>query len=1264
MSFDLQNFVDAYSLAEVTERMGWVLVHSLWQFTLIGMLLIPAERLMTQRSAAARYLMSTLSLSGMVVVAMLTFGMSDAAVSQSDSVLRGNVDWEQPRVTVLTEDIAQKPYRVAYVEYEDSLDASTPRQNAVTEADSPTQSDAWRNGLVDLRDDVAMSLRPWLGHCVSLWMFGMLIASLRPVSGGLNVRRLRRKGIKPAPEEINRLLKATARRVGVRRAVEAMQSALVTGPVVIGWLKPLLLLPASTMSGLTAEQLEAILAHELAHIRRSDYAVNVLQTLVETVFFYHPAIWWVSRRMRIHREDCCDDRAVALTSNPATYASALLKLHDQKGTSTAPVPLLQATGGSLKKRVYRIVGLESPAPTTTGWWLSTGVVLLLAVLVGCSLVGEQSVFSNETKEDARAKLTADDSDKEADRAALEPVVDPISAPDPFEPTAPARTIEEIEDTLAQLEALGVSRLDSLDISPNDVQGTLPLSAHLTGVPDAAWPLLSRFPSIRRLDVTDSNVSPEAFRHVGGMTSLRHVTIVNSRFEPQHLAFLGTLHNLESIDATLSVFQQTTRERQDHLGTLSLTETKTLDDIAGPSGQMRDTAQAAILTDRALARLASIPSLRKLRLANTVVSDTGLRAVGRHQLLFDVELSCTGPISSQAIAPFGVMPELKRLILKGVINATAVSPLTSAPVLGELEVRAADDSVSAILSEIPSLQRLTLWSSTLTDDGLLPLARLEKLRNLDVRFSQSAGLTLAGIKQFQAARPGCAVLHSLSVDALKGQQLQLPPDHFLIRLHWHRATSRKHLADEMEKRFGKSEYWIEFQPLTRSGYLGGVALVKGVAGRDWLNQQIDADDDFDISYSERISSSRLKEEGIAFAVLKRPSTSDSSQPVARAVSREPVESAPESTSLPALANDPIVKPGESVPSFEELISRLRAKGNTEVADGLQAKYDSRQRFLRKKKRGVIGYGQVIPPTEEPAWLCNAPMKVFKGGWFVTGIADKDRAVGFRMFGCQPVDVIASRVSPGVRPGETVSLGRVVMKPYASKQLAAVRGQLKFGGDQPPRNIRARVVILGGPSNTLTGGTDGFIEWPEKENLTLDEQFNFEHRQLAPLPHRLHIEAAGFRPFMRIIEPSEGATLDLGIINVPKSSQFEVEFLAADTPDFSKAAVRKTAVQLREVWKSNPDNPRLAKYSGGDMSFQKRPLDRKDPDGPEKLFIHSGVASLYLSDLGRGELKSFGVAFDAPSNRTYSRNVPIISGHVYLAYHSHWKHWTLLRVVVVE
>src|SRR6185436_11585192 len=131
-------------------------------------------------------------------------------------------------------------------------------------------------------------------------------------------------------------------------------------PAVVGWLRPVVLIPASAVIGLSAAQLEAVIVHELAHIRRFDALANLLQMAVETALFYHPAVWWISRRIRVEREHCCDDVAVATSGDALGYAKALASLEEWRALpSPAESSLaLAATGGVLKHRISRLLGLN------------------------------------------------------------------------------------------------------------------------------------------------------------------------------------------------------------------------------------------------------------------------------------------------------------------------------------------------------------------------------------------------------------------------------------------------------------------------------------------------------------------------------------------------------------------------------------------------------------------------------------------------------------------------------------------------------------------------------------------------------------------------------------------------------------------------------------------------------------------------------------------------------------------------------------------
>ena len=149
---------------------------------------------------------------------------------------------------------------------------------------------------------LADRIEPMLPAIVALWMAGVGVFSLRLLGGWLQARRWVRRQTRPLadpwPDRVERLKE----RLGVRRAVALLESARVEVPMVVGWLRPAILVPVAALSGLGVPELEAILAHELAHIRRHDYLVNLIQCVVEVLMFYHPATWWISRVIRRERE--------------------------------------------------------------------------------------------------------------------------------------------------------------------------------------------------------------------------------------------------------------------------------------------------------------------------------------------------------------------------------------------------------------------------------------------------------------------------------------------------------------------------------------------------------------------------------------------------------------------------------------------------------------------------------------------------------------------------------------------------------------------------------------------------------------------------------------------------------------------------------------------------------------------------------------------------------------------------------------------------
>jgi beta-lactamase regulating signal transducer with metallopeptidase domain/HEAT repeat protein len=194
---------------------------------------------------------------------------------------------------------------------------------------------------------------PWL---VGAWAIGVMLLSVRLAGGWWRTRALRTRGIEAAPDACQRMATRLIARMRITRPVAFFVSSRVTAPIVFGHLKPVVLVPAAVLAGLSPSQLDAILAHELAHVRRHDYLVNLLQTVIETVFFYHPAVWWVSRQVRQSREECCDDIAVAACGDRKDYVEALLGL-EQMRHAAAPfaTAALGATDGALLARARRLL---------------------------------------------------------------------------------------------------------------------------------------------------------------------------------------------------------------------------------------------------------------------------------------------------------------------------------------------------------------------------------------------------------------------------------------------------------------------------------------------------------------------------------------------------------------------------------------------------------------------------------------------------------------------------------------------------------------------------------------------------------------------------------------------------------------------------------------------------------------------------------------------------------------------------------------------
>jgi TonB family protein len=329
---------DVLATNPVVRVIGLSLVQFLWQGAIIAGLTAFALALVPRSNARMRYSIACLGLAAMAMTAMVTV----AAHASTE--------------TTLDPQLSRPPVSSAI----DRTGGLAAGESAV----SSNSTASWVRSQIDQR----------LPIFVVVWATGVLLLTVQLLASWIRVERVRRRGTRVAAEVWSRRLRNVARALGVTRPVRAVESSLLDVPTVIGWLRPVILFPIGVVGGLSPFQLEAILAHELAHIRRRDYLVNVLQSLAETLLFYHPGVWWVSAQIRLEREHCCDDLAVEVCGDRVAYARALMSLEEWRGQGRELA--VAATGGSLVGRVRRLLGVPSHDQRRSAAWVAASAAFI------------------------------------------------------------------------------------------------------------------------------------------------------------------------------------------------------------------------------------------------------------------------------------------------------------------------------------------------------------------------------------------------------------------------------------------------------------------------------------------------------------------------------------------------------------------------------------------------------------------------------------------------------------------------------------------------------------------------------------------------------------------------------------------------------------------------------------------------------------------------------------------------------------------------
>jgi beta-lactamase regulating signal transducer with metallopeptidase domain len=329
-------------LPGITNDLGWTLIHFLWQGLVLAAIL--QAILPMCRDAAARHNWALAMLAMMVLAPVLTFLFIHGHQSAGASLVM-----------------------------------------------------VFANTISGIHGDGATMLQAaipfnWINLLVAFWLAGIVVLALRAIGGWYLVELLWRRDAFAVPDDLLQRCRALQARFALTRPIVFLQSCRVNTPVVIGWFRPIVLIPISAISGLLPHQLDTLIMHELAHIRRFDALTNIMLIMAETVLFYHPAIWWVCRRVRIEREHCCDDFAVSMCGDATLYVEALTSL---KISKAMPVLVLAAGNSRLKERVARLLDVPSNSRKISPSAM-IGLLFICAVAASATMARNSKDGSTET----------------------------------------------------------------------------------------------------------------------------------------------------------------------------------------------------------------------------------------------------------------------------------------------------------------------------------------------------------------------------------------------------------------------------------------------------------------------------------------------------------------------------------------------------------------------------------------------------------------------------------------------------------------------------------------------------------------------------------------------------------------------------------------------------------------------------------------------------------------------------------------------------
>jgi bla regulator protein blaR1 len=356
----------------IVNAFGWTIFHILWQGTLIALFTGLLLRILNRKSSQLRYLITLCSL--LLVVGLSVFNFVNNYEKKGFAL---NQDLVFSNETVSSHEL---PLRVF--------------SNLDTKISETGILKSIFNGINNLSG--------YFPLIVSLWFIGVGLFLIRFIFSYLFTSRLRTVGIIDIQDEWLQKFNEIGNKLHVKRTVRFIESTLIKVPIVLGYLKPIVIIPAEMLLGIPRNQIEAIVAHELAHIRRNDYIINVIQTIIETVFFFHPAVWYLSSKISNERENCCDDIALTVCDGSLVYAKALVSIQDLSLRKHYAAVAFSGRKKHLLNRIKRMIMKPKGKSNFTDKIIAATIILsaivALSFTYGAEYPSEKGLFNEITKE--------------------------------------------------------------------------------------------------------------------------------------------------------------------------------------------------------------------------------------------------------------------------------------------------------------------------------------------------------------------------------------------------------------------------------------------------------------------------------------------------------------------------------------------------------------------------------------------------------------------------------------------------------------------------------------------------------------------------------------------------------------------------------------------------------------------------------------------------------------------------------------------------